>query len=336
MTRMKWAGIALTLALLNLARPAAGLDVRLGDSAGNTPAASIPAPPLMASLRLLADKPGQGEPVRFELLLRLQPGVTIGAGTTLTSLGEWDVVKLASGPLLNDQNGQAVRKDELTLRTFASGKVEVPAWIQPYRGPDGQAGEFRTAPLTVSVEPVAGRPGDRPGEIRPLKPPRGMFSPWPWALGAALALLILAAAWWWQRRNRTGTVSVPAAPSRPPAEVAKEQLDQLRQSAWLSQGDFKTYYVELSAILRTYLEGRFQVPARDQTTPELLKSLKKAKAKLQDINASREVLNQSDLVKFAKWLPTAAEAQKDWQAVRDLVERTEPKPEPTEESHAAG
>jgi hypothetical protein len=166
MKRMNYLAVMLTTALLSLAQPVLGLDVRLGDSAGNTPAAATSGPPLMASLQLLTEKPGQGEPVLFELLLRLQPGVAIGAGTTLTSLGEWEVVRVAPGPLLNDRNGQAVRKDQLTLRTFASGKVDVPAWIQPYRGADGQAGEFRTAPLTVTVEPVPGQPGDRPGEIR--------------------------------------------------------------------------------------------------------------------------------------------------------------------------
>lgn len=336
MKRMNYLAVMLTTALLSLAQPVLGLDVRLGDSAGNTPAAATSGPPLMASLQLLTEKPGQGEPVLFELLLRLQPGVAIGAGTTLTSLGEWEVVRVAPGPLLNDRNGQAVRKDQLTLRTFASGKVDVPAWIQPYRGADGQAGEFRTAPLTVTVEPVPGQPGDRPGEIRPLKPPRYLFAPWPWALGAALALLVLAGAWWWSRRGRAETGAVAVAPGRPADEVAREQLELLKQSAWLSQGDFKAYYVSLSLILRTYLEGCFRVPARDQTTPELLKSLKQARAKLQDVNAAREVLNRSDLVKFAKWLPVAAEAQADWQAVWELVERTAPRPEPEEDPRASG
>lgn len=336
MTRPQTLWFCLTFLLLALARPGQTLDIQMYDSGGNTSAASAQTPPLTASLRLLTPKPQQGEPVEFALSLQLQPGVAIGTGTTLTSLGEWEVVGLAAGSFQKDQAGPRMRQDRLTLRTFASGKLDVPAWIQPYRGADGRAGEFRTAPLTVTVEPVPGQPGDRPGEIRPLKPPRYLFAPWPWALGAALALLVLAGAWWWGRRERAETGAVAVAPGRPADEVAREQLELLKQSDWLGQGDFKAYYVSLSLILRTYLEGCFRVPARDQTTPELLKSLKQARAKLQDVNAAREVLTRSDLVKFAKWLPVAAEAQADWQAVWELVERTAPRPEPEEDPRASG
>ncbi|MEW6517340.1 MAG: hypothetical protein AB1439_10615 [candidate division FCPU426 bacterium] len=335
MTRAAVFHICLLGLALAFSRPGLALDVRFGDPAGTTPAASSALlPPLTCKLQTLTPKPRQGEPVQFSLTLQLQPGVVADSGTTLTSLGEWEVLGVERGPA-QDQEEKRVRQDRLTLVTFASGKVEVPAWIQTFRLADGQPGEFRTAPLTVNVEPVPHHSGDRPGEIRGLKPQRGLFVAWPWLLAAALASLAVAAGWWWSQRQKPGALPF-AAPSRPPAEVAREQLERLRQADWPGQGNFKAYYVELSAILRLYVEGCFQVPALDQTTPELLKALKHARAKLPDINASREVLNRSDLVKFAKWLPTAAEAQADWQAVWDMVERTEPKPEPAEEPHAAG
>lgn len=94
-------------------------------------------------------------------------------------------------------------------------------------------------------------------------------SPWVWIalvllVGAAVALFMM----WWRARPQPTPV-VPIPPPGPPAH-----LDALRRLAELRarQGQMTPYAVavECSDILRLYIEGRFALPIRYQTTREFL------------------------------------------------------------------
>jgi hypothetical protein len=109
---------------------------------------------------------------------------------------------------------------------------------------------------------------------------------------------------------------------RPAHEIALEALYKLRESDLLATGQIKAYYVELTEIVRRYIEGRYFVPALELTTGELMDNLKtvaietEAKAMLQDL------LEHSDLVKFAKYAPVADEHERTFQLAESLVETT--------------
>lgn len=296
-------------------------------TAGAQPLEMAPAEvPVTVALKPLNPNPKAGQPLEVEIRTTVDAGVYVAGPVYPQPWGDWAVVdRKSEAP--ETKGRRQVRTDKLSLLTYLDGRVEVPSLKVPFRLPDGRTGEYRSAPLALTVQP-ASAPADNPaGWLRDLKPPVGFF-PWLRALLALLALAAAAAAiWWYARKKKWVGPLLPPAPPRPPAEVARERLAALRAANYVAAGESKIYYSELSDILRRYLEGRFAVEALDRTTQELSRALKASSVSRQDAVVVRDVLEHSDMAKFAKARPTEAEADADWQTVSDWVERTAPRPE---------
>lgn len=125
------------------------------------------------------------------------------------------------------------------------------------------------------------------------------------------------------RRYQRRISSRPKIPAKTPWERAHERLDTLVHSGLLSAGQWEQYYLTLSDIIRRYFEERFEIRAPEMTSEEFLVSLRNftgltdpSKALLQ------EFLTASDMVKFAKYSPDAAQAENDTALARRLVDET--------------
>jgi hypothetical protein len=89
----------------------------------------------------------------------------------------------------------------------------------------------------------------------------------------------------------------------PPHVRAIMDLDKLKaDKPWIT-GQNKEYYTRLTDILRTYIEQRFQINAMEMTTAEILPLFKKDRNTQSVYQNLRQILQLSDLVKFAKLLP---------------------------------
>ena len=62
----------------------------------------------------------------------------------------------------------------------------------------------------------------------------------------------------------------------PPHEWALRELTRLAERHPASGEEVEAYHTALSAVLRRYLEGRFQIPAERQTTAEFLEAVRKS------------------------------------------------------------
>ena len=86
---------------------------------------------------------------------------------------------------------------------------------------------------------------------------------------------------------------------RSPLEIALSRLEQLKESGETLEAD--PYTVEVSDIVRDYLESSLKVPAKEQTSEEFLLSLQSL-GNLPPVLQEHmpEFLNQCDWVKFAR------------------------------------
>jgi len=95
----------------------------------------------------------------------------------------------------------------------------------------------------------------------------------------------------------------------PPFDAAKMKLLELDKKELITQNKIKAYYVELTDIVRTFIEREMNIPALESTTDELLETII-------DFNSSsqlnipsetmlklKQLLKEADLVKFAKSKP---------------------------------
>ena len=176
-------------------------------------------------------------------------------------------------------------------------------------------------------------------DIRDIAGPEAVprdLRPWYVAGGALAALIALVLGWrWWRRRRARSEV---AAPPRSAHEVAADALRALRARRLAEEGAFKEFYSALSDIVRRYLEDRFRVRAPEMTTEEFLA----ATARGATLERSQRALlgtflGESDLVKFARFVPTLADSERALVAAERFVDDTaEREPQPAEDTRAAG
>jgi hypothetical protein len=149
------------------------------------------------------------------------------------------------------------------------------------------------------------------------KPPRPLYefaAPlwWIWAALAALALLLLLLWWWWRRRKRGRPVAVPDPFARAEREFAR--VEGLRLVEAGERGRYVTLVVE---VLRDYLAARYPAAPLSLTSTELLAALRGERMVPND--RLMRVLNEADLVKFAKRPVTAERAKELGREARAIV-----------------
>jgi len=124
-------------------------------------------------------------------------------------------------------------------------------------------------------------------------------------LPVLLAALIIFLIIKYVKRKRTlrDKQAEPEKPSEPAHVIALRELDRLKEEKLWQQGLVKEYYTRLTEIIRRYIEQRFHVPAMEQTSTEILQSMKPFVLEEDTLRALQELLLLADMVKFARELP---------------------------------
>ncbi len=223
-------------------------------------------------------------------------------------------------------NAQRGERDESTYRmkvaAFRPGRWTLPALH--FLVTHGQRSDTLTGD-TVSVQVASVLPADMK-DIRPLKPAEGFPNPWAWILPLAVVILGLLALFGrrlWERLRHSEALAPPPLPAW---EEALAELDALPWREWLAAGQSKRFYYSLSEILKRYLERRFAFDAVEQTTTELLASMRAQRLPMRE--EITRFFARCDLVKYAKTEPPNEEWESAIAQVRDFVNRTRPAPEP--------
>jgi hypothetical protein len=240
--------------------------------------------------------------------------------------GDFEVRSQGKADTTIHENGRATTEAGFVVTLFAPGEYQTPEMVVTLSDPEGNATDESLAPLTVTVASVL-RAEDQ--TLRDLKAQAEMTPPpiWPWLLlGAALAvLLFLGGGWLLRRLPRTPAQSAAVAQdTRPAYAVAYEELDRIEGLALPEKGEYKAYYTLVADCLRRYLEGQFGVPAMERTTPEIRRDLRRSVVSIELAGRIIRLFEESDLVKFAKYVPTLLAAQELLFQARDLIDRTRP------------
>lgn len=160
-------------------------------------------------------------------------------------------------------------------------------------------------------------------DIRPLKGPAQLWDWWSflgWLLLAFLIMaLVITALWLWKRRKKASAIVEETGPPRPAHEIALEALNRLANSDFLKRQELKRFYIELSEIFRQYLSAHYGMDTLDRTTWEITQALRELGVSLTLIETIRDILEESDLVKFAKYYPPLEVPMQTLERVRELV-----------------
>jgi hypothetical protein len=100
--------------------------------------------------------------------------------------------------------------------------------------------------------------------------------------------------------------------------------DLVKEKLW-QQGKVKLFYSRLTDIIRQYIELRYQVPAMEQTTDQIVGDFSRRALVAGPVQKElQDLLELADLVKFAKWHPMAEEHEQAQQSAYDFILRTKP------------
>lgn len=105
----------------------------------------------------------------------------------------------------------------------------------------------------------------------------------------------------------------------------------------MAKGQVKEYYTRLTDILRAYFEARFGVLAAEMTSDEIMNAMKDLLNDAAMIGDLRKILSLSDMAKFAKAQPNAAENELSLTYARSVIINTAPATATTKEkNHLTG
>jgi len=107
-----------------------------------------------------------------------------------------------------------------------------------------------------------------------------------------------------------------------PHETAYEKFNQLEQMDLISKGLMKEYYSRVSHIVRTYIEDRYNTKVLESTSYDLMQNPQIKKLSELEKNMLHEILESSDMVKFAKYNPNKKEAKEIIEKAKEFVDKT--------------
>ena len=243
-----------------------------------------------------------------------EPGSKI-AGLRITDFGE-------NGPL--ERDGQLLHEKWFKLQPDIVGTYIIPSMAVLYIEETGDKKELKTPQIFLEViSSLTNEEGEKSVDIIDIKPLQKMerdLKPFILAGCAAAVLLVVAVCILLYLRKRKKN---SFEKRRPAHLIALEDIEKLEKDGLVERGIIKEYYFRLSDIFRTYIENRFDIPAVEQTTPELVPEIDK----LEKIDSAvklkaEEFLKYSDLVKFAKYSPQQEEIEGNKQKIVSVIAET--------------
>jgi hypothetical protein len=285
--------------------------------------------PVRAVLRLTPAAPAIGDPIRLEVEVRAEPDVELLMPEFGDALDRFSIVDFAPSQTVDD-DGATLARQLYTLQPSRSGAQSVPPLLiefvdrRPGRdaAPEGEdAYELLTERLDFEV--ASALPADAPLDLRAALgalDPLSTASPVRWlmpllvvlalALASPFAMRAIASA---RERKRRHTAY----------QVARGDLDALLYGSRPNAEQMDAFFVQLSDIVRRYLEDHLGLRSPELTTEEFLDELSRSP---ELVRSHRELLEgflkTADLVKFAHLVPDEAEVERSVQAAQRFIEET--------------
>ncbi len=200
------------------------------------------------------------------------------------------------------------------LISFDEGSFDIPPQKLTVVDKDGDISEVMTKGFTLKVKSlIANEPEPKlkedkgSGEVVMEKDYTAVYIAA--ALGGILLIVLLTLLGrklWLMRRPRP---EAPPPPPRPAEEIALEKLSALKDAQYLNEGMHKEFHLKLSEAVREYLGNRYSFDSLERSTFELVGELKIKKIKRELYLEIVKLLEDTDLVKFAKYIPDIGESR---------------------------
>ena len=236
------------------------------------------------------------------------------------------VVRDFQDPLPQTEANQVTVQHIYQLEPQVAGPLVIPPFTITYQKTEStdaasntEMGELITDELKFTVATMVDPDSLSLDALKPAAAPIALSAPakpFPWLQWlVGVISVFVAGAVWWIRSKRVRPENRATA-----NEVATLELNQLvaDQSA---RNDLRSFYVQLTGIVRRYIEAVTGVNAAEQTTEEFLTEMQDKQLFSSSSNLRlQEFLEASDLIKFAGQTPSAEAVEDSIYAARQFIQ----------------
>lgn len=188
---------------------------------------------------------------------------------------------------------------------------------------EGDTTTLHTSPVPIAFRSVLARDDDA---FRPLKPIYEFAIAW-WPYIAAFILLGIAAYFLYSYLSRKEEQPSPEpriftpVPFENPLKALQHNIGRLEDAELVTHEDFKHFYIDLGDAIRQYFEDLHHIPALESTSREIIQSLNAKSIDKRLVDETRTVLQEADMVKFAKFTPTNKQAEEALHKAKLFLQR---------------
>lgn len=225
-----------------------------------------------------------------------------------------------------DQYKVNTYKDSLAYKLQFFGTADTTLPQMPVHLVQGQdTTTLYTNPVPVRFSSTLAEGED---SFRPLKPIFEFAAAW-WPYILALIIMAFAVYYLYQyylkkQKEEKEPKERPEFSPEPfvnPIKEFRKAIRELEDAELKDQEDFKAFYIDLGDAIRQYYESLYNLPALESTSRELLTMLKNGAIDEDLVADTRAVLQEADMVKFAKFKPTQKQADRALSKAYNFLER---------------
>ena len=277
--------------------------------------------PVKFTVELTPENPRLSDEPLLTLTVRSQSGIRVEKPPFGEAMGDF-LIRDFHEPVPDVDGDVNIVRQIYTLEPIRAGTLTIAPILLRFHDErpqgDGREHTLESEALTVEVVTVL---GDEAPSLADLRPPAGPIAlpvrrrfAWVWALGCVLTLAIASALVWKARRRKAA-----AEPRLSPQELAWLEMEQIIERR-LAESDVKEFYVELTGVVRRYIERSTGVHAPEQTTEEFLREIvEDAVFADEDQTRLQDFLESADLVKFAAFQPSASDVENSFDRAKEFI-----------------
>ena len=291
--------------------------------------------PVSATVLVSPKEPKLGDKLELVLNVEAEAGVSITMPDYDPALGRFDVLKHSASNNVTSEAKQQFQ-ERYSMQATRSGRMRIPRLriefedkrqnqVDDVEGDEGPK-ELLTEEIALVVADVL--PEDARGQALPetpgtLDPAFGQtfFKRFGWLLlPLIIAFGLIVLFFRWRKKSNKQEAKID------PYDAAVARIEKLKSQGVPDEEGLDDWYVELSSIVRHYVEGRFNVRAPELTTEEFLRVAQQSKTSglsLEHKNLLGELLEGCDRVKFGKYRPANEEIQSALEITSKFIKDTQ-------------
>lgn len=264
-----------------------------------------------------------GDLIKFDIRVEVTKNFLVTPPSIIDTIAGLEVLSQSQS-----ENSESANNKVVTFHYVLAGYDSLQVEIEPIEifvrdSSDTTKFSALSNSLSITVNKVA---VDTSKEIKDVKEPIEIPLDWRivalWIVGVlALALIIFLLYKKFKKKKLIEEVEEQIV-VLPPDVVALSSLQKLKAKKLWQNGLIKEYHSEITEIIRKYFEGRFNFPALELSTTEVMSRLNSVSGGSKIINLTSDFLNNADLVKFAKYKPMNEINEEMMKQAYQIVEET--------------